>query len=308
MSLAVRPYAPADLEPLRELIARGDLASHFDALQGPHGLEHALSDPFLAPGGVAIAELDGALAGFAMAYVLPGEPRPWAALRVGVLESRRRHGAGRALIAWAERIACEQTARPGVDTLTLQAWMPNPAAEAFAARLGYAHARWFWQMERPRSLAPAPPAWPAGVTPRTFDGSDAMVVDFTTAYNNAFARHYRFVRASVADIRARVEQPGFRADGLGIAYRGGRPVGFCRTERFEARGEVAVLGTVPEARGIGLGRALLRWGVAWLTANTGTPVTLLVDGENETALRLYRDEGFAVARTRGVYARPAGGR
>jgi ribosomal protein S18 acetylase RimI-like enzyme len=32
-------------------------------------------------------------------------------------------------------------------------------------------------------------------------------------------------------------------------------------------------------------------------------VTLLVDGENENALRLYRSEGFEVARTRAVFSR-----
>ena len=64
---------------------------------------------------------------------------------------------------------------------------------------------------------------------------------------------------------------------------------------------------MPAARGIGLGRALLRWGVAWLERESALPVTLMVDGANEGALALYRSEGFAVTRTRRAWARPGNG-
>ena len=73
-------------------------------------------------------------------------------------------------------------------------------------------------------------------------------------------------------------------------------------------GEIAVLGTVPEARRIGLGRALLRWGVAWLEIHDAPRITLLVDGDNEQALVLYLSEEFHVARTREVWAKPGPGR
>ena len=132
-----------------------------------------------------------------------------------------------------------------------------------------------------------------------------MLRDWTDAYNDSFARHYRFVRSGVDIARALVAEPGFRADGLGLAYRGGACVGFCRNTLHAARGEVATVGVVRAARGIGAGRALLRWGVRWLEAAAPLPVTLLVDGANEGALGLYRSEGFAVTRTRRIWARPA---
>ena len=69
------------------------------------------------------------------------------------------------------------------------------------------------------------------------------------------------------------------------------------------RGEVATLGVVPEARGIGLGRALLRWGVGWLEHQAAPRVTLTVDGENEGALSLYRSEGFETVRKREIWSR-----
>src|ERR1051325_7423145 len=104
-----------------------------------------------------------------------------------------------------------------------------------------------------------------------------------------------------------VESPGFRADGVLLAYRQGRVAGFCRNELHATRGEVGTLGTVPAARGIGLGRALLRWGVGWLERESTLPVTLMVDGANDGALALYRSEGFAVTRTRHAWMRPGGG-
>ena len=91
--------------------------------------------------------------------------------------------------------------------------------------------------------------------------------------------------------------------GLMLAYRDGRCVGFCRNERHATRGEIGVLGTTHDARGIGLGRALLRWGVGWLEAHVPGPVTLLVDGDNEGALALYKSEGFEVSRTRRIWGR-----
>ena len=68
-------------------------------------------------------------------------------------------------------------------------------------------------------------------------------------------------------------------------------------------GEVALVGVVPEARGIGLGRALLRWGVSWIEAREAGTVELLVDGENDGALALYLSEGFVVTETREVWRR-----
>jgi ribosomal protein S18 acetylase RimI-like enzyme len=105
-------------------------------------------------------------------------------------------------------------------------------------------------------------------------------------------------------VRALVQKAGFRADGIVIAYRDGEVAGFCRNELFAARGEIGTVGTLPAARGIGLGRALLRWGVAWLERETPHPITLLVDGDNEGALGLYRSEGFEITRRRHLWSQP----
>ena len=84
----------------------------------------------------------------------------------------------------------------GLNELNLSAWEPNPAAQSFAARHGFRHARNFWRMERPHGPV-GRPEWPAGVVMRTFDGSERALRDFNDAYNRSFATHYHYVRSSL---------------------------------------------------------------------------------------------------------------
>lgn len=302
MNVTLRPWTPADREPLRAALHEPELAPHFDKFLGPEGLEHKLHDRRLVQEGIRIAEVDGELAGFGVPWVLPQAGAVWTMTRVGVREPFRRRGIGTRLAEAMVAFVRAQAAGAGRLEMAGSAWMPNEPAERLAAKLGFAHERWFWLMERPRGGAPEP-AWPAGIEVRVFDRSDAMFADWTAAYNDSFAQHYRFVVANDDTGRVLAADPTFVPEGLLLAYRGGRCVGFCRNERHATRGEVGTLGTTHEARGIGLGRALLRWGVRWLEANVEGPVTLLVDGDNEGALALYRSEGFEVSRTRRIWGR-----
>lgn len=303
MNLSIRPWTPADLETLRALVTGPSLAPSFDKFQGTHGLEHKLHDEILAKPGLQLAFVDGEPAGFGVPWVIPREGRsPMVMMRVGVTERFRRAGVGTALAH--ELLAFVRTLPLGdAAEIAGSAWTPNPAASALAAKLGFVHDRWFWLMQRPRGGAQEP-VWPAGVTVRTFDGSEAMLRDWTDAFNDSFAQHYRFVASDVDHARSIAADPAFHADGLLLAYRDGAVAGFCRNELHASRGEVGVLGVAHAARGIGLGRMLLRWGVRWLEANSPERVTLLVDGENENALGLYRSEGFEVERTREIWLRP----
>jgi mycothiol synthase len=270
---------------------------------GDDGAERLLADPYTPADGVHLAFVDGEVAGFACAILLAGA-EPWTMLRGGVLPRFQRRGVGRALHDAVSAYVRAQTRVPGLTAQLVAAWEPLEKATAMAERLGYAHDRWFWLMRRERDGAPPAPEWPAGITVRTFDGSDQMLDDWNAAYNDSFDGHYRFVPSPLAQLRKRTQLPGFRADGALVAYRGGEVAGFCRNEIFATRGEIGALGTVHAARGIGLGRALLRWGVQWLEQATPDAVTLLVDGDNEGALGLYRSEGFEVVRRRRLWAQP----
>jgi mycothiol synthase len=73
--------------------------------------------------------------------------------------------------------------------------------------------------------------------------------------------------------------------------------GFCRIGTYsddDGRlvGEVKLVGVRREARGRGLGRELVRWGVHACRERAVEDVYLSVEGENVSALRLYESLGF----------------
>lgn len=297
--LVIRRYQPADRDTLSALLAAPAVREQYDMFAGADGVERMLGDPYTPLGSVHLAFAGGEAAGFSYAVVLPGPPARWAVVRGAVLPHLRRRGIGRALY---ERVLAAVRTDGALAEHVVSAWLPEPGAEAMTTSLGFEPERYLWLMERPRTEVAAP-VWPAGVEVRVHDGSDAMLRDWTDIYNDSFAEHYRFVPAPIEHTYELVKKPGFRPDGLLLAYRDGRVAGFCRIELFEGRGEIGTLGTAHAARGIGLGRQLLRWGVAWLLRETTLPVSLLVDGENEGALALYRSEGFVVTRTRRTWVR-----
>ena len=90
-----------------------------------------------------------------------------------------------------------------------------------------------------------------------------------------------------------------------VARRDGRPVGWVAGRVFEdGRGWVEQLAVARSARGLGIGRALMLHSLAELVSRGATSLATGVQAENEKALGLYRDIGFAVEREWRVYARP----
>jgi len=306
MSVDLRPYAAADLETLRALIASPSLAPEFDVFTPPGKLEETLGDSFFDRESSWIGSLNGEPAGFCLTFVMPrAAGGAWARMRLGVAEPFRRRGLGTALF---EAAAGRLAARPvpgGLHELSLTAWLPNDGARAFAIRHSFRHRRSEWRAERP--LLPTPPLeWPPEIRVRVFDGSEALLTDWNEVYNQSFAAHDHFIPSTIELCREMAAGSGFLTDGLLLAHRGDRCVGFCRNEQIGSTGVVGMLGVVPEARGIGLGRAMLRWALCFFAGKDVDRVGLLVAAANPTALALYRSEGFEVVRTREIWDRPFG--
>ncbi len=84
----------------------------------------------------------------------------------------------------------------------------------------------------------------------------------------------------------------FRPDAWHLAAEDGEPVGVVLVNTLQRRGEIVYLGVVPEARGRGVGKALVARAVRD-TARLGfRHLGLACDTANEPAMRLYREAGF----------------
>jgi mycothiol synthase len=303
MATTLRSWTEADFDAVRPIPAHESLARDFAWLRD-EGLESMHTDPFLDRRTRVLVERDGTPVGvgFAMVFGAHGGSR-WSMMFGGVLGDHRRVGAGSRLLSELESRV--RASAPWVPELCFGSWEPCPDVHAFAERHGYRPARRYWRMARALDATLEHPL-PPGVTLRLFDGSDAAFADWAAIYNDSFSEHYHFFVTTPDDGRRIAKFSGFDPTGLVFAYRDGRCVGFCRNAIHPDRGELEIVGVAKDARGIGLGRALLRWGVRWLSEKNPKQLTLHVDGENERALTLYKDEGFEIVRTRVMFAKRVG--
>ena len=81
------------------------------------------------------------------------------------------------------------------------------------------------------------------------------------------------------------------------------PVGVVMLSELPLPGvwEIGYLGLVPEARGRGWGRSLLRWAIAQAGRAGIREVGLSVDGRNEPAIRLYEGQFFRIYELQDLY-------
>src|SRR5262245_39934912 len=180
MNATLRSWTEADFAVVRPLMTHASLARAFSGLN-ESGLEDLHADPMLERGSRVLVEQGGAAVGFGYALVLGAEGGSRiAVLFGGVLDPHRRTGPGSAPLAEMESRV--RRAAPWIDELCLLAWDPCPDAEAFSARHGYRPVRRYWRMTRALD-ATLEPAWPAGVTARVYDGSDAALADWCAIYN-----------------------------------------------------------------------------------------------------------------------------
>jgi mycothiol synthase len=304
MPTRIVPASIADAETIAALVCDPALHDHFDTMRTPERVVHDLSDPLVPPALTHLALIDGDPVGFVAGFaVRPPDAPGWVYVRLGVIGRARRRGAGRALLATAASVARERDVIGAGGEVLLPMEDFSAEGRAFAQALGGRIDRYFWRMRRPRTPVD-PPVWPDGITVRIFDGSARAFEDWNNCYVESFSGHYRPVPGTVDLCREIAASPDFLHDGLILAYRDDTCVGFCRNETAGEDGVIGLLGVVPSVRGTGLGRALLRWGVAYFTAPEWKGVGLGVDGANERATRLYTSEGFAVDRRREIWVAP----
>jgi mycothiol synthase len=279
----VRPYRDGDDVAIRAALLacldRGELEG-----VSRHFLEESADRMAEEPWIVAVAGDEGRVAG----WVAPVHDD----LTVDLPFRRRGHGrrlveAGRVLAAHA-----------GLPHLRL--WVPRwPGPEAFARACGLTYHSSLWLMR----LDPAAP----GVAPSFGDDHVVRWLEpgtddepFVDLVNTIFLDHPSPLvldHATVRRVHARRDFDSSTILLVAPVSDRTRPVAFCRVGRYQdddgvMTGEVKLLGVRREARGRGLGRELVRWGVEDLRRRGVERIHLSVEGENAGALGLYAAEGF----------------
>ena len=286
-----------DLEQVAEVLALTQAAGDVD---GAYPLsEHVVLHLRMggdAPAVHLFARADGKLAGYA--HVDTTDAVEGASAELAVHPLYRRRGTGRALVKAAMQVAAERAD----GRLRLWAHGDHPSASALAISLGFRRTRVLFQMRRSLLAPLAEPVLPAGVRLRPFvPGEDDTA--WLALNAAAFANHPEQGKWTVDDLRIRIEEPWFDADGFLLAVdAAGRLVGFHWTKvhgghasedhAHEPIGEVYVLGVAPDAKGAGLGAALTLAGLRYLRGRGLTQAMLYVDESNHRAVALYERLGF----------------
>jgi mycothiol synthase len=224
-----------------------------------------------------------------------------------VRPGHRRQGIGRALVDFAPGMARDM----GYPELLMGAVPGDAIAPAFLGSTGFAYHSTVWDLDLPPDQDVPAPSWPTGVLGRPFD-RDRDVEPWVRVFNAAFADHPTPLQLRAEFVQAGLADPDSEDGDVILAEETatGELVGMCATDptrregRVGAHGEVWAIGVRPDRQGQGLGRQLLRAGVARLRAVGVPAISLSVNGRNESALGLYESEGFVRVRTRDRWARP----
>jgi mycothiol synthase len=271
---------------------RGEFRASSDA-EGTFVLKAFEVNPVLFGGAFAAGELIG-LVSSEFKFALVASPF-------------RRRGIGRRLIELAERME-RQRGRPNV----LMGCLPDDGvAAAFLGATGFAFHSTLWDLGLDPATEIGPVAWPEGLDARDFDRT-RDVGAWVALFNLAFTEHATPLQLDASFIAAGMNDPSVEdADTIVVEDPAtGELVGFCATAPTRTdgaigeKGEIWTIGVRPERQGRGLGRQLLRAGVARLRSLGIREIDLSVNARNERALRLYEEEGFVRTRTRERWARP----
>lgn len=223
----------------------------------------------------------------------PGERLAWDSAHFGLAIGRALGDDPAEVIAWMRReaIACAYRLVP----------VERPEVASSFARAGFrlVDLRVTFDADPRASREPEPLA---GVTLRPGSSRDAAALEPIAAASYRDARFYRDGRFDEARCDALYglwltkSLSGERADHVVVAELDGAPVGFvtCAMPAPD-RGSIGLVGVGEPARGRGLGRAMVRCGLGWLADRGAERVTVVTQGRNLGAQRLYQRVGFRTA-------------
>jgi ribosomal protein S18 acetylase RimI-like enzyme len=166
----------------------------------------------------------------------------------------------------------------------------------------------WYAASRPKT-APSQP--PEGLIIRLSAPDDIPALQGIAAESHTDTRFFadnRFPRDQARALYARwiAESCTGFADAVLVATMNGTVAGYCSCHRpatAAAPGSIGLIAVAPAARGLGVGRALVLRSLDWFTGQGATHVSVVTQGRNEAAMRLYQSCGFVVERRQHWYHR-----
>jgi len=224
----------------------------------------------------------GALVGYALAW----EKDPGSLVQADVFV----HPDGPDLYPWLVARVTERAA--DAERVHVFSSEPNARRAAALTAAGYAVCRVFRRMVLDLAAPVADPDPPPGVVVRGVTPADLPAV--WALVRDSFAQHFDYVAEPYDAWHARlVGGESYRPDLWWLAEVDGVPAGFLIGVMHEENGWVRSIGTLPSARGRGVGTALLQTAFAAFRENGAPRVGLGVDSDNTTgAMALYERLGM----------------
>lgn len=182
---------------------------------------------------------------------------------------------------------------------------PTEADDERAAAEGLTERRDVWQLRRPLPIDAS-----GAVPTRAFVPGSADEAAWIAVNNRAFIGHPDQSGMTTDRLHDQLAEDWFDAEGFRLHERDGRLAAFCWTKRHPAidgdpaMGEIYVVGVDPDFQRLGLGRALVLAGLAWLADAGDTVGMLYVDASNVRARSLYDELGFTRHHVDRLYEKP----
>lgn len=278
--MPIRLVMPTDRVAIEALFRTAERRHHREALSEHKALRIGSSEVI-----DVVATDDGTVVGYGQAAWHGGRGQPhWAVEVVAVVDDD-----GETWSALATRLlAVVPSAKIGYLWVTSE----DDLLHAFA--MGYVSDRSLYEMRRALPMGDrAAIGVPADIELRPFRrGRDEQ--SWLDTHNVSFEGHPEVGGMTHDELDKRMAQPWFDPGGLLLAWRGGRMLGSCWTKLHAAAvGEIYLIGIHPDARGMGLGVALVIAGLSDLATRQGArQAKLYVDGGNRAAFALYETLGF----------------
>jgi mycothiol synthase len=305
---------PSELEAICQFLTMCEQV----APQGETFSVERLDEEFHAPGVDAERDLQlwdnqqGQLIGFAQLWISDQAPDPdtfvWFRVHPDYDQSL-----GEQIIAWADARTQTISRERGVALrLRAIAFENDPERIALLERNGFTIDRYFYRMARPLDGELSEPSLPTGF--RIVAGP-YNAAEWLELFNSSFSDHWNNQPWTLEELEHERNATNYQPqhDLVAIAPDG-RAAGFSwgsitqpEQPHGQREGQIGLLGTHRDFRGIGLGRALLLAGMRELQRDGANVVKLSVDADSPTgATRLYTSVGFQPIFRRRLYGRNSG--